>query len=75
MLLWLLCRPTAAALIQPLARELPYARGAAFKKKKETNFTEIQFNLVHHLHLAQAKKKNQNKTPVQNVGECIGFED
>ena len=28
-LLWLWCRPAAAALIQPLAWELPYAMGVA----------------------------------------------
>ena len=32
-LLWLWCRPAAATLIWPLAWELPYAVGAAFKKK------------------------------------------
>ena len=30
-LLWLWCRLAAAALIRPLARELPYAAGAALK--------------------------------------------
>ena len=34
-LLWLWCRPAAAALIQPLAWELPYASGAALKIKKK----------------------------------------
>ena len=33
-LLWLWCRPVAAALIRPLAWELPGAAGAALKKKK-----------------------------------------
>jgi len=33
-LLWLLCRPVAVALIQPLAWELPYAMGASLKSKK-----------------------------------------
>lgn len=32
--LWLWCRLTAAASIRPLAWELPYATGAALKKKK-----------------------------------------
>ena len=31
--LW--CRPAAAALIQPLAWELPYATGMALKRKKK----------------------------------------
>ena len=34
-LLWLWCRPAAAAHIQPLAWEPPYAAGAALKMKKE----------------------------------------
>ena len=33
-LLWLWCRPAAAAPFQPLAWELPYAADAALKKKK-----------------------------------------
>ena len=31
-LLWLWHRPTAAALIQPVTQELPYAAGAALKR-------------------------------------------
>ena len=33
-LLWLWCRLAAVALLGPLARELPYAMGAALKSKK-----------------------------------------
>ena len=36
-LLWLWCRLAAAALIQPLAWELPYATGVAVKGKKRKN--------------------------------------
>ena len=36
-LLWMWCRLTAAALIQPLAWELPYALGVALKGKKTKN--------------------------------------
>ena len=36
-LLWLWCRPAAAALIRPLPWELPYAAGAAIKRKKKKN--------------------------------------
>ena len=36
-LLWLWCRPAAAALIRPLAWEPPYASGAALKKQNKTN--------------------------------------
>ena len=35
LLLWL--RPTAAALIWPLAQKFLWARGAALKSKKQTN--------------------------------------
>ena len=34
-LLWLWCRPAAAALIQPLAWELPYANGVATKSEQK----------------------------------------
>ena len=34
-LLWLWCRPVAAALIRPLAREIAYAEGVALKRKKK----------------------------------------
>ena len=34
-LLWLWCRPAAAALIGPLAWKPPYAMGAALKDKKK----------------------------------------
>ena len=33
-LLWLWCRPSAAAPMQSLAWELPYAAGAALKRQK-----------------------------------------
>ena len=35
MLLGLWCRPAAAAPVQPLARNLPYATDVALKKKKK----------------------------------------
>ena len=35
MLLWLWCRPTAVAPIQPLAWELSHALGVALKKQKK----------------------------------------
>ena len=34
-LLWLWCKPAAAALICPVAWELPYASPVALKKKKK----------------------------------------
>ena len=55
-LLWLWCRLAAAALIQPLAWELPYAMSAALKrktnkqknKKKKTTGSDyhIQIHLI-----------------------------
>ena len=39
-LLWLWCRPAAAAHIRPLALEPPYAVGAAPKGQKQTNKSE-----------------------------------
>ena len=35
---WLWWRPAAAALIRPLAWELPYAAGAALRRPKEKDF-------------------------------------
>ena len=45
-LLWLWRRLAAAAMIQPLARELPYATGVAVKRKqtnKQKNETDITY--------------------------------
>ena len=36
-LLWLWCRPVATARIQPLAREPPYAVGAALEMAERLN--------------------------------------
>ena len=41
-LLWLWCRPAAAALIQPLAWEPPYAKGVAQKEQKTKNKIKIK---------------------------------
>ena len=40
-LLWLWCRPAAAAPIRPLAWEPPYAAGAALKRQKTKKEKEI----------------------------------
>ena len=42
MLLWLWCRPAAAAVIPPLAWELPYATSAALKRQKKKGEEEVQ---------------------------------
>ena len=39
---WLWCQPTAAAPIQPLAWELPYATNVALKRKKKNFKTNKQ---------------------------------
>ena len=44
-LLWLWCRPAATAPIRPLARESPYATGAALEKKKKKKVPNITWNL------------------------------
>ena len=41
-MLWLWCRPAAAAPVQSLAQELPYATGGAIKKKKKKRITTIK---------------------------------
>jgi len=41
-LLWLWCRPASALLIQTLVWELPYAMGAALKKKKKDKKTHLE---------------------------------
>ena len=46
-LLWLWCRPAAAALIQPLAWELPYTMGAALKRQNQKTKNKPTKNKVH----------------------------
>ena len=43
--LWLWCRLAAAALIQPLAQELPYATDVALKKNKK-RVRNLDFYLI-----------------------------
>ena len=40
-LLWLWCRPAAAALIQPLTWELPFAESTAVKEKQKQKSTSV----------------------------------
>ena len=52
-LLWLWCRPAAAALIRPLAWEPPHAMGAALemaKRQKKKNILAFQSSLHLHIH-------------------------
>ena len=58
-LLWLWCRPAATAPIRPLAREPPYAVGAAqeiAKKKKKKKKKPLRKKKK-----KQKKKKNKKK--------------
>ena len=52
-MLWLWCRPTAAAPIQPLAWEPPYAACVALKSKKKKKKKEKKKK-------KKAKKKKKN---------------
>ena len=56
-LVWLWCRLAATAPIQPLAWELPYAIGAALKRKQQQN--------------KQTKKKtrSESRSPAHTHGE------
>ena len=63
-LLWLWCRPAAAALIQSLAQESPYATGMALKRKKSgepPKFLESWFNKQ------TVKQSKKNKTSFVNM--------
>ena len=57
-LLWLWCRPGAAAPIPPLAWELPYAAGTALKKKfkKKKKKRKKLKESVHSFGMAFSKK-------------------
>ena len=44
--LWLCLRPAAAAPIQPLAWELPYALGVALKNQKKSYFKNMYIQSV-----------------------------
>ena len=48
-LLWLWCKPAAAAQIQPLAQELPYATGVPLKKRKrkKIEMCQVLFAISH----------------------------
>ena len=62
-LLWLWCRPAAAALIQPLAWELPCATSVALKRKPKPK--------------PKPKKKNKQtnqKTPEDQLWGTFGWE-
>ena len=55
-LLWLWCRLAAAALIQPLTWEPPYATGAALSKKQDFHFHLLEY-FSHNCFQTQAGKR------------------
>ena len=64
-LLWLWCRLAAAALIGPLAWELPYATGAALKKNKKICFIKMGSSMIENNRKClafQRKKRNYSKS-------------
>ena len=56
---WLWHRLTAASPIHPLARELPYAVGAAVKRKNKKPPKKKKKKIPH----TKTKNKKQSKTP------------
>ena len=56
MLLWLWCRPAAAAPMQPLAWELPYAVGVTLKRKNK-NKKNIAYSICDSLLMLGGKEK------------------
>ena len=52
-LLWLWCRPAAAAPITPLAWELPYAAGVALQSKKGKKERNVRTDSLHLSHMVQ----------------------
>ena len=59
-LLWLWCRLSIAALIRPLAKEPPYAMGAALKSKEKNKNKEILVSL----NLPEVKKNLEKILPM-----------
>ena len=62
-LLWLWCRPAAAALIQPLAWEIPCAMDVALKRKEKRNLCELSTTLTDEDMHQDKKKKNRTAQP------------
>jgi len=54
-LLWLWCRPSAAAVIRPLAWEPPDAAGTALKKTNDQKKKQLKIKTAHHLSLDAIK--------------------
>ena len=73
-LLWLWCRHAAAALIQPLAREVPCAADAALKSKNKTKQKNPQKPKKHIVVIicfdAYIRTGLASRSPIQ-VGFCL----
>ena len=61
LLLWLWCRPAAAALIRPLAWELPYTMGVALKKDKKREKKEREREKEREKGRKEGKKERMNE--------------
>ena len=76
-LLWLWCRPTAAAPIQPLAWELPYAIGAALKRKKNLKIKNKEFSKRNALekasNLLKIEKQNREFTSCSILSMFLSY--
>ena len=71
-MLWLWCRLAAAAPIQPLAGELPYAAGAALKRKKKMfYFPEKSVSLLSYLQSQISMTRSDSLDLVQFPFEYI----
>ena len=69
MLLWLWCRPAAAALIRPLAGEPPCAVGVALKRQEKKK--KVQLRILKNVNIKGFNLIN-NK-PVQTAGKMYHF--
>ena len=74
-LLWLWCRPAAAAPIRPLAWELPYAMGVALKKKKKEGKERKKKQLFFFSWKLGCKKKKKKNCVENPEGEVESREN
>ena len=66
-MLWLWCRMPAAAAIQPLAWETPYAAGAALKTKRKEGRKEGRKEKERNTGRQEGRKEGRNRlTEVEN---------